>query len=60
MLNETNVKEIESLIKKLPNKTSCGHDSISNVMLKQLSNNIYFPLMIVSNQSIVQGRYLVI
>ena len=57
VLNETNVKEIETLIKKLPNKTSYGHDSISNVMLKQLSDSISFPLMIVFNQSIVQGRF---
>ena len=57
VLNETNIKEIESLIKKLPNKTSCGHDNISNVMLKQLSDSISFPLMIIFNQSIVQGRF---
>ena len=57
VLNETNMKEIESLIKKLPNKTSSGHDSISNVMLKQLSNSISFPLMIIFNQSIAQGRF---
>ena len=57
VLNETNVKEIESLIKKLPNKTSYGHDSISNVMLKQLSDSISFPLMIIFNQSITQGRF---
>ena len=58
VLNETNVKEIESLIQKLPNKTSYGHDSISNVMLEQLSDSISFPLMIIFNQSIVQGRFL--
>ena len=57
VLNETNLIEIESLIKNLPNKTSCGHDSISNVMLKQLSDSIPFPLMIVFNQSIIQGRF---
>ena len=57
VLNETNIKEIESLIKKLPNKTSCGHNSISNVMLKQLSDSISFPLMIIFNQSIAQGRF---
>ena len=57
VLNETNVKEIESLIKKLPNKTSYGHDSINNVMLKQLSDSISFPLMIIFNQSIAQGRF---
>ena len=34
VLQKTNVQEIESLIGKLPNKTSCGHDSTSNVMLK--------------------------
>ena len=55
VLNETNVKEIESLIKKLPNKTSCGHNGISNVMLKHLSDSISFPLMIIFNQSIAQG-----
>ena len=57
VLNERNIIEIESLIKNLPNKTSCRHDSISNVMLKQLSDSISFPLMIVFNQSIVQGRF---
>ena len=57
VLNKTNVKEIESLIKKLPNKTSCGHDSISNVMLKHPSDSISFPLMIIFNQSIAQGHF---
>ena len=57
VINKTNVKEIETLIKKLPNKTSYGHDSISNIMLKQLSDSISFPLMIIFNQSIVQGRF---
>ena len=57
VLRETNVIEIESLIKNLPNKTSCGYDSISNVMLKQFSDSISFPLIIIFNQSIVQGRF---
>ena len=57
VLNETNVIEIESPIKNLPNKTSCRYDSISNVMLKQLSDSISLPLMIVFNQSIIQGRF---
>ena len=57
VLNETNIREIESLIKKLPNKKSYGHNSISNVMLKQLNDSISFPLMIIFNQSIIQGRF---
>ena len=57
VLKETNVIEIESLIKNLPNKTSFGYDSISNVMLKQLNDSISFLLMIIFNQSIVQGRF---
>ena len=56
VLRETSVTEIENLINKLPNKTSCGFDCISNVMLKKLSDSISFPLMMIFNQSITMGK----
>ena len=43
--------EIESIIKSLPAKSSCGHDKVSNVMLKQLCMSISYPLSIIFNQS---------
>ena len=50
--------EVENLIKSLPNKESCGHNKISNIMLKKLSEALSFPLTGIFNQSITQGVFL--
>ena len=57
VLRSTNVIEIESIINGLPNKTSHGHDSIRNTLLKQLHRTIAFPLSLVFNQSIVESIF---
>ena len=49
--------EIKQLITKLPNKTSCGHDRISNKLLKSLGSSLAYPLAIIFNQSISEGNY---
>ena len=49
--------EIVILIKNLPYKTSSRHDNISNVLLKKISNNIKYPLSIIFNKSIEQGKF---
>ena len=57
VMRSTNVTELEHIIHKLPNKTSCGHDTISNSLLKQLSPSISFALNKIFNQSIAQGIF---
>ena len=57
MIRETNVTEIEKLVKSLPSKSSYGHDKVSNVLLKALSISISYPLQIIFNQSIYQGVF---
>ena len=49
--------EIKQLITKLLNKTSCGHDGISNKLLKLLGSSLAYPLAIIFNQSISEGAY---
>ena len=49
--------EIEKSIDGLPNKTSCGHDKISNLLLKQLKCCISYLLMVIFNQSILTGTF---
>ena len=51
-LRQTTTLEIDRLIKNLPNKSSHGHDEISNLMLKSLCTSITFPLCHIFNQSI--------
>ena len=51
------VREIERLINSLPNKTSYGHDKVSNTLLKSLCTSISYPLQIIFNQSIYQGVF---
>ena len=51
-LYPTNQAEISKLLSKLPNKTSSGHDDISNCLLKKLGTSITYPLSLVFNQSI--------
>ena len=57
VMNPTCQNEIQQLISKLPNKTSCGHDRISNKLLKLLGSSISYPLAIIFNQSISEGIY---
>ena len=58
VMKSTNITEIEHIIQKLPNKTSYGHDTISNTLLKQLCPSISFALNKIFNQSIAQGIFL--
>ena len=57
VLRETSVTEIERLINSLPNKTSYGHDKVSNTLLKSLCMAISYPLQIIFNQSIYHGVF---
>ena len=41
----------------MPNKTSYGHDSISNVILKAICEAVSLPLCQIFNQSILEGRF---
>ena len=54
-LTPTSATEIENLIRSLPNKTSSGHDDITNTLLKQLAPNISHPLAKIFNKSLEEG-----
>ena len=56
-LAPTTLEEIHYLIKSLPNKSSSGHDSISNNLLKKLSPSILEPLTIIFNKSLETGIF---
>ena len=56
-LTPTSSEEIKHLISSLPNKTSSGHDSISNNLLKKLSPSITEPLTIIFNKSLESGVF---
>ena len=56
-LAPTSVEEIHYLIKSLPNKTSSGHDSISNNLMKKISPSILEPLAIIFNKSLETGVF---
>ena len=55
-LHPTNNGEIKKLIDSLPNKTSSGHDNISNVMLKKIKDSISQPLASLFNESMQDGQ----
>ena len=57
VLRATTVQEIDKIIQDLPNKSSHGHDEISNVTLKALRPSIIFPLCHIFNQSLVEGMF---
>ena len=57
VLNPTTQLEIEQKIDDLAPKTSCGHDRISNKLLKDLKSSISYPLTIIFNQSIISGHF---
>ena len=56
-LYPTNQFEISKLLSKLPNKTSSGHDDISNCLLKKLVPSITHQLSLVFNQSMLEGSF---
>ena len=56
-LTPTSTTEIENLIRSLPNKTSSGHDEITNILLKKLACNISIPLCEVFNKSLKEGCF---
>ena len=45
------------MIGSLPNKSSSGHDGVSNIFLKALNESISYPLSIIFNQSLNQGVF---
>ena len=53
----TTPTEIENIITSLPNKTSYGHDRVSNKMLKSFNQAISQPLSQIFNQSIQEGKF---
>ena len=57
VMARTTKEEVERVIKSLPNKQSCGHDKISNTVLKKLNEASSYPLMSIFNQSIAQGIF---
>ena len=56
-LTPTSPTELEKLITKLPNKSSCGYDNINNILLKKLSKELLTPLTIICNTSMVTGTF---
>ena len=56
-LNPITEIEISKIVEKLPNKTSTGHDGVSNVLVKKLFYTIRYPLCIISNKSFIEGIY---
>ena len=56
-LNPTTKTELTILINSLQNKTSKGHDDISNRMLKVLHTSIVDPLQIIFNKSLTEGCF---
>ena len=57
VLYETTRTEVEQTISKLPNKTSHGHDKISNTLLKDMGKSLSYPLGKIFNQSLTQGVF---
>ena len=57
ILKHITLPEVERIINELPNKTSHGHDNISNNLLKKLCSSISLPLCAIFNQSIIEGKF---
>ena len=57
VINPILMQEVEKIIMDLPNKTSHGHDKISNILLKELCKSISFPLCTIFNQSLAEGNF---
>ena len=57
VMTPTSITEIKKIIDNLPNKSSSGHDKLSNTVLKYISDSILYPLNIIFNQSLQSGQF---
>ena len=53
-VNPTSSQEINNIVNKLRNKSSCGSDNIANKLLKQIIYEIAKPLERIFNKSIIK------
>ena len=53
----TSETEIRKLIENLPNKSSSGHNKISNILLKKICPIITQPLVLIFNLSLLHGVF---
>ena len=56
-LSPTYTQEIVKIMSKLPNKSSSGHDNISNILLKEIIDQIAPVLVEVFNKSMMLGEF---
>ena len=54
VVNENNINEA---INRLKNKSSYGHDEISNKIIKRAKNSLIQPLMLIINQVLMTGEF---
>ena len=54
VVNENNINEA---INRLKNKSSYGHDEISNKIIKSAKNALIQPLMLIINQMLMTGEF---
>jgi len=50
-------QQVVKIIDNLKSKTSCGHDGISNQLLKQMKHELAEPISVIINQSITSGIF---
>ena len=56
-LNPTTTQEIVKIVSRLPNKSSSGHDNISNILLKEIIDQLATVLEEVFNKSMLLGEF---
>ena len=49
--------ELLSIINKLPNKKSSGYDGVSNILLKEIKEELLYPLCRIFNSSLHLGIF---
>ena len=57
-LEVVNEDNINKAINRLKNKSSYGHDEISNQIIKSAKNSLIQPLMLIINQMLMTGKFL--
>ena len=56
-MSSTNSQEILTIVLQLKNENSCGHDGISNNILKRIVTSIVDPLCIIFNKLLSEGIF---
>ena len=57
LLIPTSQQEVDRIINSMLDKSSSGHDNVSNILLKSLKRSLTYPMTLIFNQLLETGIF---